>query len=548
MPVPDSSLTSYFLEQSHGHYWLTGTVHGYVTKRARRDYLFANAQSRSRVVDHGQVTREALLALDDEIDYREYDGDGDGHVDQLFFVARSMGNYYIAMRGADGVSTLGFSEAPGGDELDGMGLCGNCAGSFNRYQGLDPVRALIKILAHEYGHDLFNAYRWYPGHLSPIAGNRVPYVPRVDSLGERYADLTTGYALMLGIGSARHEAIKTPSMSAFERSLLTMKAPEDAAWIDCTSLQRDTTVTLRDIARTGDCARLHYEQRPAPQPPESRSRPAPKVEGLYLSNLQPTSFFSQPTISNTKVSKTCSGCRPVETGGPHDTGLLVERTAYRPDPPHRAQRDVVPSDNSLEGLLSCEQVTAGEGIEAADVFDGDLWDPDQVRELTPWTRPNSFGTTFQTDVPEPLRRAAWPSFTNFRYIDRDAATIAFDFVRDVREVDTLHVRESSWMDSGSDGLMLSGHLVVEEQAVLIIEDSVSVLVERGVRIRPGATLELRPGAELLFGPEGEVVVEGLLRGSPAALRPRSPIEGWGGLRRVGRGRVEEDLPLPDQRR
>ncbi|MEO1728577.1 MAG: hypothetical protein AAFR95_16275 [Bacteroidota bacterium] len=537
--VPDSSLTEYFLLQSGGHYVLTGDAFGYVTEHPRSHYRFTRGRGQSRVIDHGRVTREALLALDDQIDFQQYDGDGDWHLDQVFFVVRSTGSDFIALERADGVSTLGFSEAPGGPSFDGIGICGDCAGSFNRYQGLDPVRALIKIFAHEYGHDLFNAHRWYGGHLSPIAGNLVPYVPRLDSLGTYYADMTTGYALMLGIGAARHEAIKTVSMSAFERAMLSQKAPDGAAWIECPALQRDTTVTLRDVVTTGDCVRLDYAQGEIPLPPgrTPRGRPERLAEALYLSNLQQSTFYSVPTVANTTVSRSCAGCRPVETGGPHDTGLLVERVVHRAEAPHNARRDVVPADNGLEGLQSCEQVTAGEGVEAAEVFDGDLWDPDQVRQLTPWTRPNSFGTTYQRDVPQAVRLGAWPAFTGMRYASRSDGSITFDYVQDVRTADTLTVREPSWMDDGSNGLVLAGHLVVAGGGVLIVEENVSVSVRGGVQIKPGGRLELRTGATLRIGAGTAIRVAGELIGDQARLAPLDPVQGWEGVQRVAQGRT-----------
>ncbi|MEM8601412.1 MAG: hypothetical protein AAGF99_15965 [Bacteroidota bacterium] len=545
-PIPDSSLTAYFLLQSGGHYWLTGDAHGYVTQHPAEAYRYRNRESASRVLDHGAVTREALLTLDDAIDFSEYDGDGDGHVDQIFFVARSMGRYFIAMRRADGVSTLGFGQEPGGADFDGMGICGSCAGSFNRYRGLDAVRSLILLFAHEYGHDLFNAHRWYGGHLSPILGNRVPFVPRLDSLGERYADMTTGYALMLGIGAARHEAIKTASMSAFERAMLSQKAPDGAGWIDCPALRRDTTVTLRATETTGDCVRLDYTRVEGPAqaqdaPPPSRRRrgpPPPMVESLYLSNLQAATFFSTPTVATTYVSDSCSGCRPVETGGPHDTGLLAERVSYRVTAPHNAVRDVLPADNGLEGLLSCEQVTAGEGIEAAEVFDGDLWDPDRVRQLTPWTRPNSFGTTFQHDAPRSMREAAWPAFTNLRYADRADGTISFDYVSDVREAASFTVDAPSWIDAGSDGLELDGHLTIGDGGTLVVEDSVTVAIRGGLRIESGGHLELHPGATLLIGPGASIDVNGQMRGEDARLAPMDASQGWAGIQSRRGGDVD----------
>lgn len=542
-PFPERSLTQLFFQQSNGNFVITGEVVGYVTKLPREAYVRTGARRASDILDHGRITEEALRALDATIDYRSFDGNGDGYPDQVFFVARSTSPYHVAIRNADGVSTLGFSVPPGGEDFDGMGFCSNCSGSFNRYQGMDPQWRLLALLAHEYGHDLFNGPRYYGGHLDPITGNMVPFVPHADSLGSAYADRTTGYALMLGHGSQRHEANTNAFLSAYERALISLGAETpEARWIECPALTRDTTVTLGDLVATGDCVRHEYERLASSASPRGRRPQTPSVEALYLSNLQQATYFTQPSTTRTTVSRSCDGCRTVPGGGPHDTGLLVERTARQDTAPYRAQRDVLPADNGMTALLTCEQLTVGEGVEAAEVYDGDLWDPHSVQQLTPWTRPNSFGTTFQRDIPVGLRAGPWPAFDALRYAaeptaSQQAPAITFDYVRDLRYADTVVIRSDSWMDRGSDGLTLSGTLLVEPGATLVLEDSVTVDVVGNVRVRAGGTLRVQPGAQLRLGAGAVLQVEGLLVADDAQVGPISAVDGWGGLRLVGAGRV-----------
>ncbi|MEM8559650.1 MAG: hypothetical protein AAGG50_17660 [Bacteroidota bacterium] len=557
-PFHERSFTQFFYQQSNRNFVLTGRSVGYVTEAPAEDYLHVRRGRTSNVLDHGRIAREALDALDHTIDYRDFDGNGDGYVDQVFIVARNTRSYDVAMARADGVSTLGFSEAPGGEAFDGMGFCTNCSGSFNRYQGMDPEWRLVQLLAHEYGHDLFSGPRYFGNHLDPISGNGVPFVPRIDSLGLSYADRTTGYALMLGLGSARHRAFTGPFLSAYERDLISMGAsiPEER-WIDCPTLERDTTVTLNDLVVTGDCVRYEYAVPPPPEPPPGRRARVPRVEALYLSNLQQATFFTTPSTTRTTVSSSCPGCRTVEAGGPHDTGLLIERTTHRAKAPHQAQRDLLPADNGLAGPTQCEEFTVGEGIEAAELFDGDLWDPDAVQQLTPWTRPNSFGTTFQRDITQVLREGPWPAFDALRYAEGQPAAaaktasagqrqpvraITFDYVHDLREADRIVIRQDSWMDRGSDGLTLGGTLVVKPGATLMLEDSVAVNIVRGVRVEAGGTLHVQPGASLLLGTGAVVVVEGTLVADEAQISAMDETTGGGSIRLVGAGRHMKTVP------
>ncbi|MEO1075089.1 MAG: hypothetical protein AAFX41_03870, partial [Bacteroidota bacterium] len=112
-----------------------------------------------------------------------------------------------------------------------------------------------------------------------------------------------------------------------------------------------------------------------------------------------------------------------------------------------------------------------------------------------------------------------------------------DYVQDVRTADTLTVRESSWMDDGSDGLVLEGHLVVAEGGVLIVEENVSVSVHGGIQIEPGGRLELKTGATLSMGAGTAIRVAGELIGDQARLGPVDPGRGWDGIQRVAQGRT-----------
>ncbi len=84
------SVSDYFAEQSYGQFNLDFDVVGPFTANHEVEYYSWKNKERSRV-----LMNEAVNAADDFVDFKDYDWDGDGEVEQIFVIFAGMGaNYY----------------------------------------------------------------------------------------------------------------------------------------------------------------------------------------------------------------------------------------------------------------------------------------------------------------------------------------------------------------------------------------------------------------------------------------------------------------------
>ncbi len=153
------SVRDYFKAQSYGQFDLTSDVVGPVTVSKAMSYYGKN-DSDGNDMYAGEMIAEAVKLADPYVDYRDYDWDGDGEVDQVFVVYASYGE---AVEGADPHTiwpheyTLHdasmFGDGPGALHLDGV-LIDTYACS-NELAGIaGSVMEGIGAACHEFSHCL----------------------------------------------------------------------------------------------------------------------------------------------------------------------------------------------------------------------------------------------------------------------------------------------------------------------------------------------------------------------------------------------------------
>ena len=153
--APSGSLRDYFLEVSYGRARLRSTVTDWHTLERGESYYAARAAGLTPRVR--ELVLEGLAAIDADVDFRDFDVDGDGRVDAITFLHSGYGAEYLGSdqygtgfenrvwtqmgtlptwTSAEGVTVSEYALAPA---LFGAG-------------GSVPVR--IGVLAHELGHFL----------------------------------------------------------------------------------------------------------------------------------------------------------------------------------------------------------------------------------------------------------------------------------------------------------------------------------------------------------------------------------------------------------
>ena len=83
------SVKDYFIDQSEGQFELDFDVVGPVT--VSQDYAYYGKNDSHGDVNPGQMIYEAVSLAKDSVDFRPYDWDGDGEVDQVFVVYAGVG-------------------------------------------------------------------------------------------------------------------------------------------------------------------------------------------------------------------------------------------------------------------------------------------------------------------------------------------------------------------------------------------------------------------------------------------------------------------------
>lgn len=479
-PFNDSSLTAYFFQQSQGRLLIYGEVHPaiYVPDHPNSYYY--------RPRGFGYLTREVLEHLDQEgYDFRQYDQNADGQLDQLFVIVRSDSLREVRQIGWTGISCL--HAACGGGPLggapredlvfDGVRVDWNRSGAIllHRTPGnLLPHFYHVRLMAHELGHDL-----WAPffNHVHSLRQNDVPA-----QVAGKSSTNHLGYLLMAGVGGGRDVRGSDP-ISAFERHLL--------GWIDCPLLDAPQQgLVLRDLYTTSDCYRLALGPRT-----------------LFLSNLQRLGPFD-PLRRGGRQGE-------YEMGLLRTTGLLAMLT-------EGTRVDVLPADNTLQ--LS---------IHNAD-YRGDLWHPQTQRQLSPWTRPNINGfTQYPADY-----NPHWAAVDHIRTTPTDTTTLRFDFWPDFRENPVIQA--DSWMGAETTGYVFSAPIRIEPGVTLFL--STAITASSGVHVAPGGRLVVEAQGHLHLGEQGLLLVA---PGATVVVSSSASLDGRVWLDPGSSWQVRDDSPAQE---
>lgn len=204
------SVREYFKAQSSGKYSPDFKLYGPVTLSRARSY-YASTNSAYKMV------HDACGALDSQVDFSEFDLDGDGNVDNVYIIFAGQGSNY----GASNAPWPHNSTCETGlftkKTVDGKLLYHYSCTSEQGYTAGQPDG--IGTFIHEFGHvigfpDFYN---------TDVAGDDTPYFWSIMDRGN-----------YLGYG-------KTPcGYNAYERNAL--------GWLDYTELTSKATVRLRPLA------------------------------------------------------------------------------------------------------------------------------------------------------------------------------------------------------------------------------------------------------------------------------------------------------------
>lgn len=147
------SVHDYFSDQSYGQFDLTFDVVGPVAMPENQAYYGGNTvggQDNTRVI--GQMVKDACSAIADQVNFADYDWDGDGEVDQVFILYAGRGE--ASGGGANTIwphefnltSATGSPLTIGGVTIDTY-ACGCELGSSNSIDGIGTI-------CHEFSHCL----------------------------------------------------------------------------------------------------------------------------------------------------------------------------------------------------------------------------------------------------------------------------------------------------------------------------------------------------------------------------------------------------------
>ena len=261
-PFADSTVTEYFYRQSNESLILYADVYPRVIESDEPASYYRRSAGRG----YGHLAAEIFRKLDPEVDFSLYDTNPkDGVVDQVFIIVR---------RDEAGTFT-GVAHLAGADQVrgrphenivvDGVKVDWASSGSFiynHRPGHIISQSYLVRMIAHEYGHHIWNPRGVFGGHVPAIRNNNVP------------ANNTNfiGYTLMAGRAGGRDR-----------RGDLLISAPEREVlgWLNPLYLRPDTDpvrfVRLGDLYSTGEAVRIDV---PLPGDPDGHR------VSFYLANRQ----------------------------------------------------------------------------------------------------------------------------------------------------------------------------------------------------------------------------------------------------------------------
>jgi M6 family metalloprotease-like protein len=439
-PFVDSTVTDYFYRQSRESLILYADVYPEVVVSEEDASYYRTSAGRG----YGHLTAEVFAKLDPEVDFSTYDTNPkDGVVDQVFIILR---------RDEAGTFT-GVADLTGADKVrgrpsdaivvDGVTVDWASSGSFiynHRPGHIISQSYLVRIIAHEYGHHIWNPRGVFAGHVPAIRSN------------------TIGYTLMAGRAGGRDG-----------RGDLLISPPERDAlgWLEplMLRLDADTTraVVLGDYYSTGEALRIDV-------PTDSEDNRV----SFYFANRQRIGWFDQYRLDAPE------GCTPYEMGLLRTTGLLAMLTSWKRG---RLALDVLPADNTMG--LSAENSP----------YDGDLFGAPYARQITPFTEPS-------TSLPDGT--PTWFALDDIRLTGSPDSAMSFVFIPDFRDRAVVSETSQVSADLGRVVIRGALHvtaqstLTVENGARLEVFGTVQVDPGSAILAKEGARITIDGVSQFVF--------------------------------------------------
>lgn len=168
------SVHDYFYDQSYGMFDLEFDVVGPIT--VANDMAYYGRNYRNNDLHPGELVIEAVKAVDDQVNFKDYDWDGDGYVDQVFIVyaghgeAQGGGSNTIWPHEWDLATTKSYGDGTGPVTLDGVKIntyavsCELANATGSTYDGIGTA-------CHEFSHclgipDFYDTNYSAPGMMS----------------------------------------------------------------------------------------------------------------------------------------------------------------------------------------------------------------------------------------------------------------------------------------------------------------------------------------------------------------------------------------------
>lgn len=211
------SVRQYFRENSNGLFDCEFDVYGPVTLANNRRYYGGNDSSGNDKLPEEMVI-EACKALDSQINFKDYDRDGDGYVDNVYLIYAGQGEASYGSSETVWPHSWNLSEAGKAFKLDGVTI--DLYGCSNEWEEGQPDG--MGTFTHEFSHilglpDLYNT--------------------------ESTVFYTPGEWSVLDYGPYNNDGRTPPAYSSFERNAL--------GWMELTELTADAgQVAIDDLIKT----------------------------------------------------------------------------------------------------------------------------------------------------------------------------------------------------------------------------------------------------------------------------------------------------------
>lgn len=224
------SCRQFFIDNSNGIFMPHFDLYGPVTMKYKRDHYGKNDADGNDEFAHEMVI-EAVEALDDTVDFSQYDLNGDGLVDNIYIIYAGRGE--ADGGGSNTVWPYSWELLLDGVELKVDGVTINSYGVSNEVNR-NNVPAGIGTFVHEFGH---------------VLG-----FPDIYNTVNPYGQKTPGSWSTMDQGSYNNDSRTPPNLSAFERYSLGWTEPE---WLCVSGLY-----SLLPMSESGNSFIFESEENP----------------------------------------------------------------------------------------------------------------------------------------------------------------------------------------------------------------------------------------------------------------------------------------------